>query len=130
MGRPAGVSLHPLALVHRECRPEKRTVIEVVQIQGTFLAIHELGHIAGEVHRRVVLDGSDGHLLDPLDRKVDVEPVLSVIDVTVIVDLIDLAIFTGRIVHHHNVVVLKIRSDIFIVEGLWGIGLGADEVAL
>ncbi len=124
------MSLDSLALVHRERRSEKRAVVEVVQIKRAFLAVHELADVAGEVHGGVVLDGGDGHLLDPFDREIDVEPVLPVIDMAVVIDLVDLAIFTGRVVHYHDVVALEIRSDIFIVEGFRSVGLGADEVAL
>ena len=49
---------------------------------------------------------------------------------TVVLDLIDLVILMVRIVHHHDVIVLEIGADVFVVERLGGIGLRVHHLAL
>ena len=88
------MSKHALRLVHGELHSEQRLVIEIRQIQDTLVGIQELAHIARKIHCRIVLDGSHGDLADALDRKIHVNPVLSVIDMAVVIDFIHLSVLT------------------------------------
>ena len=119
-----------LLLVHPEGDAHQGFVVVVVQVGEAFLPQEELVHVAGEVKGGVVLDGGDGHLLDFVNREVQVDPVLAVIDVTVVVDLIDLVVLAARVVHDHDVVVLEVLTDVLVIEGLRGVFLRGDHVAL
>ena len=88
------MSQHALRLVHGELHSEQRLVIEIRQIEYTFFGIEAFTHIARKIHCRIVLDGSHGDLADAVDRKIHVNPVLSVIDMAVIIDFIHLSILT------------------------------------
>ena len=112
------MGLHPFPFVHAELHSSQRLVVEVSEVERALAAAEEFAHVAREVHRRVVPDARDGHFLDALDGQVHVEPVLSVIDVAVVLDFVDLTIFAARVVHHHNVAVFQVFAYIFGVERL------------
>ena len=114
----AGECLDTLFLIHAESRTHQWTVIVEVYIQNTSVTIEELAYVAREIHHGAVLDGSDSHLFDILDRKVYVRPVLAIVSVAVVIDLIQLIIIAARIVHQHDIVVFQIVPDIFLEEGL------------
>ena len=115
-----------LLLVHAEGDAHQGVVVEVREVGDARLAVEELADVAGEVQGGVVLDGGDGHLLDVLDREVEVEPVLAVIDVAVVLDLVGFVEFAGGVVHDHDIAALEVLADVFVVEGLGSIGLRAD----
>ena len=119
-----------LLLVHPEGDAHQGLVVVVVQVGEAFLPQEELVHVAGEVEGGVVLDGGDGHLLDLIHREVQIDPVLAVIDMAVVVDLIDLVVLATRVVHDHDVVLLEVLADVLVIEGLRGVFLRGDHVAL
>ncbi len=124
------MGLHPLLLVHPELNPHQRRIIVVLKIQSAFGAAEIFSHVAGEIHRGVVLDARDGHFLDPFKRKVHIEPVLAVINVAVIVDFIHLSILPARVVHHHNIPPVQVLAHIFLIEGFRGVFLRGDNLSL
>ena len=126
----AGVRVDALLLVHAEGNAHQGLVVEVVQVREALVAEEELADVAGEVEGRVVLDGGDGHLLDLVHREVQVHPVLAVVDVAVVIDLIDLVVLVARVVHDHDVVVLEVRADVLLVEGLRSVRLRVHDIAL
>ena len=46
---------------------------------------------------------------------------MSVIEVAVILDLVTLPVWTGRVVHQHHVVVLQVDVQVLLVEALWSV---------
>ena len=88
MGRTAGECLDALFLVHTESRTHQRTVVIIVDIEHSAVAVEEFAHVAGEIHHGAVLDGGDRHLFDIFYRKVNICPVLAVIGMAVKVDFI------------------------------------------
>ena len=119
-----------LTLVHGELHSEQRGIVVVGNVEHALLRIQELAHVAREIHGLAILDGSDGNLLDSLHRKIDIEPVVSVIDMAVIVDFIDLAIFSSRVVHEHDIVVVESLSHELLIEGYRCVRGAADELSL
>ena len=124
------VCAYPLGLVHPEIGPEKGRIIIVVEIECSAAGIEEFSDIAGEIHRASAFDGSYGHFLYLLYRQIDKQPVMSVIDMAVVLYLIHLSIFAGRVVHHHDIIVLKVFPDIFVIERLRGILFGTQQIAI
>ena len=88
VGRTAGECLDALFLVHTESRAHQRTVVIIVDIEHSAVAVEEFAYITGEIHHGAVLDGGDCHLFDIFYRKVDICPVLAVIGMAVKIDLI------------------------------------------
>ena len=118
---------HPFALVHGVLDIEQRLIIVVCEVQNALFGIQELAHVTRKVHRRIVLDARRCHLTDTLNRKIHIEPVLSVIDVAVIVDLIDLAVLTGRVIHKHHIIAVQVLIHIFLIERQRRIFLSRNE---
>ena len=110
------MSHHPLPLVHIQVNAEERSVVIIGNIEDTLLGIQELGHVAGEIHCLTVLDRSGCNVFDTVNRKIDIEPVMPVINVPVIVDFIDLVILSGRVIHQHHIIVIERLSDEFLIE--------------
>ena len=54
---------------------------------------------------------------------------MAIIDVAVVLNLVNLAIFASRVVHNHHVVALQILADILLVETLRRVTLRADHLA-
>ncbi len=123
MGRAACVSPNTLLLGHIQIDTEKRLIIVIGKIHHPFLAIQELCHITREIHSGIVFDGSDCHFLDLLDRKIDIHPVLTVINVSVIVNLVNFIIFTAGVIHNHHIIVLKILAHILVIKALGSVEL-------
>ena len=88
VGAAAVEALDALFLVHAERRAEETAVVVVVQVERTFLGIQELTHVATEVHHGAVFQAGNGHFFDVLDRQIDVQPIVSVVSVTVIINFI------------------------------------------
>ena len=55
---------------------------------------------------------------------------MTVIHMSVIIDFIDLAIFAARVIHDHDIVVLEVLTDEFIIERLWSICLAAHDIVV
>ena len=105
-------SLDALLLIHAKGRTEQASVVEVVDVGNAHATIQELVHVATEVHLAAVLQRGDGDALQLLDGNVDVEPVVSVIDVAVVVDFIYLIIWAAGIVHQHDVVLVEVLASV------------------
>ena len=110
------MSHDPLLLVHPERRPKQRLIIIIGKIQDSTLPVGELADITREIHRSVILDGRNGNLLDPLDRKIHIQPVATFIDMPVKVYLIHLAILPRRIVHQHHIPLVEILAHKLVAE--------------
>ena len=125
MGAAAVEALDALFLVHAERRAEETAVVVVVQVERTFLGIQELTHVATEVHHGAVFQAGNGHFFDVLDRQIDVQPIVSVVSVTVIINFIYLVERTRRVVHQHDVIGVQVFSAAyFLVETLGRVSLG------
>ena len=85
--------LDALLLVHAEGGAQQASIVEVVDVSYAHAAVEELAHVAAEVHLAAVFEGSNGNTLQILNGQVDVEPVVSVINVAVVVNLIYLIIW-------------------------------------
>ena len=48
----------------------------------------------------------------------------------VVVDLVNLVVLVARVVHDHDVVVLEVRADVFVVKALRGVFLRVHDLAL
>ena len=102
--------LDALLLVHAEGGAQQTVVVEVLEVGDASVAVEALAHVATEVYLATVLERSDGDALQLLDGQVDVEPVVSVIDVAVVVYLIDLAKGSAGVVHQHDVVLVEVLA--------------------
>ena len=129
MGTPAVETLDALFLVHAECGAKQAAIIVVVQVKRTVFGVQELAHVAAEIHHRAVFQAGHGHLLDFFNRKVHIEPIVSVIRMAVVVDFIHLVVRPRRVVHQHDIIGIQVLSAAhFLVETLRGIGLGLFRV--
>src|SRR5574344_356871 len=124
------MSPHPLTLIHTESEPTERLVIKIGKVESTLAPVHKFSNITREIHCSIVLNGCDGHFLDSFHREIDIEPIMSIIDVTVKVDFIHLSVFTTRVVHHHYVVIFKVLTHKLLIEGLRSIFFHAYDFVL
>ena len=97
-----------VGLGHLEFHAEKRLVIVHGRVGNPLGHIELLAHIAGSVHGLVVLDRSQSRLLDILVRQVQINPVQPLVGVPVVLNLVQLVIRPGRVVHDHDVIVGRI----------------------
>ena len=116
MCRTRVVCRDALSLCHRECGVEERTVVIVLCIEIAQLAVELLAYVVRRIHLLAVLERSDGEVGDVLHREVEVLPVLSVVDVTVILHLVCLVIRTARVVHHHDECAFEWTANGVVVE--------------
>ena len=89
-------------LVHVELDAEERFIVVVTYIHDAFGAVALLAHVAGDVERRIVLDGGQCSRLDLFVGQVQVAPVDAFVGITIRGDIIDLVVFAGRIIHDHD----------------------------
>ena len=118
--------LYALLLGHAERGAQKTFIIEVLEVEHTRVAVHELAYIAAEVHLCAVFQAGYGQRLEFLNVQIDIEPVVSVIDMAVIVNFIHLVIGTAGVVHEHDKVGIQVFAlgTHFAIEFLRCIGLG------
>ena len=115
-------TLHTLLLVHTESCIEQTSIIIVFQVKQS-ATIKELAYITTEIKHGAVLQAGNGHLLDILDRKIEIQPVMSVVSMTVEFNFIYFVERTGRIVHQHHIVLIQILATTHVlIEALRSVG--------
>ena len=120
-----------VSLVHWECCREERTVVEVVDVAVSALAVEELAHVVRAVHLLAVLQRCDGEVGNLVHRQVEILPVVSVVCVAVEVHLVSLVVFAARVVHYHDeCAVESLLAGQFLEERLRSVFLGLQRLAV
>ena len=119
-------SLDALLLVHTEGSTQQVAIGVVLDVQITYGTVQELAHITTEIHLAAVLQAGNGGSLQVLDVQIQIQPVVTIIEVAVIVNLIYLVVGTTGVVHQHHIVGIQILAAAahLLVELLRGVGLG------
>ena len=130
MGGATVEALDTLRLGHIEGIAEERSVVVVIQSSDPLGAIKFTTDVTGVIHHRIISERGYRHLLDFLHGEVYIGPVLAVIGMAVEVNLIDLVVGAGGIVHEHYELIAHIRADEPLIEALWGVSLCGDSLAI
>ena len=123
MCRAAVSCQQPLCFCHGELCLEEVCVVEVLQAAESSFAVEHLSRVVRRVHLLSVFQRGDGELFDFFHRQVEVSPVVSVVCMSVVLYLVNLVVFVSRVVHHHEVSVVKVCRSAFFGEREGRVGL-------